>query len=196
MPDRVTISNAALAACGCSVRIADPNDNSKEAAELRAAWDLSRLATLRAGRFNCSIKRVALPALAANDAPADEIFPFERAFKIPSEALRLVELLEAGEQDKWVQEQGRILTNLAAPLRASIVVDVKDCSLWDASLADAMAQRIGWQIADNLTGDRARKADCWNAWEALVGIAKGVDAVENAPQDHAESSWISSRFGC
>ncbi len=197
MSDRVTISNVTLGAIGCSVRITDPNDSTKEAAELRAAWDESRRATLRSGpKWNFAMRRAAIPALGSDTAPADEIYPFARAFALPGGSLRLVDLLDASENDKYRVERGWILTDLAAPLRISHIVDVEDCTLWDASFIDAFTQYLGFKVALNLTGDRSIKLDCWSAWQSLTSGAAGVDAVENPPEEHPESSWITSRFAC
>lgn len=192
MPSRVEISNLALAACGCTDTIADPSDPTKAAREVARAWDETRLAVLRSGKWNFAKKRGALPALAG--ISADEIFPYTAAFKLSPEVLRLCDMLDDHVSADYVLERGMILANVAGPLRVSFIIDVPNTGLWDASFVEAFAQYLGFKIADNLTGDRARKLDCWNAFKALVEDAKAIDALENPPEAQEESDWILARL--
>jgi hypothetical protein len=192
MSDRVTISNLGLGACGCTDKIVNPDDDGKAAREIRSVWDEARLATLRAMKPSFAIRRGAQPALA--DIAADAIYPFPYAYALPAEALRLCDLLDHPHARDYRFEGGRVIATIPPPLRMSWIVDVPDCSLWDASFVEAFAQYLGFKAADNLTGDRARKLDCWNAWKALTSYAKAIDAVQNPPIEHAESSWIEARW--
>lgn len=200
MTSRTDISNQILAAIGCPDRISAPEDDSKPARELRNVWDDTRREALRGGNWNCATIRAALAALVLGDGDnptADQIFPFTYAYQLPADCLRFRDLVDDSIDPADYQiERGLLLTKWAGPARIRYIIDVPDPSQWDAAFVAAFVQLGGFKVADNLTGDRARKVDCWNSWKELSGEAKAVDALENPPEDQAEDPWILARYGC
>jgi hypothetical protein len=75
------------------------------------------------------------------------------------------------------------------------VEDVADPGHWDDLFVEAMACRLGYQIADRITGDRGRKADCWSEYRGAIKLAAGVDAKEDPPIEIEDSSWVTARRG-
>ncbi len=198
MSDRVSVSNFALSCIGVTNRISSPQDNTKPEREIAAVWDEVRLATLRSGNWNCATSRFSLPALTLgqNGAPtADAIYPYAYAFALPVESLRFRDILGAPNGFKDYQnESGRIITNLAAPLRVRCITDRPDPNDWDKMFEDAFAWHLAFMVCDNLTGDEGRKARAWQIYAKKREDACAVDAVENPPEEQAESDWVLARF--
>ena len=55
-------------------------------------------------------------------------------------------------------------------------------------------RKLGFQVADRVTGDRGRKQDCWAEYEANISAATRVDAMENPPEELEESDWVLARY--
>lgn len=194
MADRVTVSNLALSLLGEDDQLRDPDEDTHAARSIRAVWDAVRRKVLRKGEFNFSIERHSLASDAA--ATADSIFPYSYAFPLPQGFIRLIEILDpALAITDYKLEKRRILASAAGPLRIRCVVDVPEVGDWDDLFVDAFAHRLGYQIAERITGDRSRKADCWNGYLKGIGETIGVDAVENPPEEPIEDDWVLARAG-
>jgi hypothetical protein len=121
-------------------------------------------------------------------------YPFANRFPVPADLVRLVELLGPAEiVESYKFESLTILANTDGPVFISYVRDVVDVGLWDDLFVDAFSARLGFEIADALTGDRGRKSDCWAEYQRLIKDAAGVDAKEDPPIEAYESSWVTAR---
>ncbi|TCP35913.1 hypothetical protein [Sphingomonas sp. BK235] len=188
MADFVTIANLAAASIGEDDQLRSPDDDTHLARSVRAVWDLERRAALRDHQWNFAIRRAQLPALA--DAPLD----WRAAFHLPADCVRLIEVL--GVSRTRYQLEGRaLLADAPGPLGVRYVADVRETALWDDLFVRAFAARLGYAIADRVTGDRARRADAWGAYQQALAEAKRVDALENPGVSWAPCGWELARTG-
>jgi hypothetical protein len=193
MSDRVTISNQALSLLGEDDQMTDPDEDTHAARTIRAVWDVVRKAVLRDGEFNFSVVRAALPSDAS--LTPDQLYPYSYGFPLPDGWIRLCEILDpAPAIDDYEIEDGRIVANVSGPLRIRYVQDVPDTTKWDDAFANAYAHRLGYQIAERITGDRSRKSDLWSGYRFGMGKAIGTDAGENPPVVTMEDDWITVRW--
>lgn len=191
MASQGAIMNAAAVLIGTESRVTDPNDDRFLATTLREVWDLERQATLRDGGWNFATKRREL--LAASLGAGETIYPWAQAFELPSDYLKLVEILTPGARDKYQLEGGRILCDAEAPLRIRYVGDVTEAAMWDAEFARAFACRLAMVCGDRIAGsvyDQAKGQGLY--MEALRG-ARGSDSLENPRIENEESDWILAR---
>lgn len=196
MADRVAISNLSLSKLGETDRIIDPADDTKPAREIAAVWDASRRTVLRKHTWNFATRRAAVPGQVMAGADLDAIWPFTRAYALPTGVLRFVELIDDTiDASDYQLESGLILANVGGPLRVRCIFDVTDTARWDDEFVEAFACFLAWQVADPISGDRARKLDAWQSYKDALQEAKVTDARENPPIEQAESSWLESRFG-
>lgn len=196
MADRVYVENLALAKIGEPYRISDPLEASHPARIIAGVWNAARRATLRKGKFNFSLKRFELAAQAPTDPGYPTPYPYANRFPLPVESLRLAEILgPAAILEDYRIEGGAVLADTAGPVWVKCVVDMVDPGAWDDLFVETVAARIGFEIADVLTGDRGRKSDCWAEFKANTKDAAGVDAKEDPPQEPYDSSWVTARFG-
>ena len=88
-----------------------------------------------------------------------------------------------------------MLADVTGPLRIRYIADLTEPALWDDLFVRAFAARIGFAIADRITGDRGRKDDAWIAYQDALSQAKRVDARENPQVAWAATEWERARGG-
>lgn len=198
MADKTQVANLALQKLGEDDQLTNVDtDDGTSPRAIRAAFDICRRATLRKGKFNFSLVTVELTAGNPDAIPAPpSAFPYENRFPLPAGCLRVVEVLDAAGKlvTDYRVRGGAIVTNAESPIYLEHVVDVPEAGLWDDLFVEAFASRLAFQVADRVTGDRGRKADCWQQFLAAMKAAAGVDAKEDPPTETPDSEWIEARF--
>lgn len=167
-------------------------DDSGLAEAIRAVWDMCRQETIRDGAWNAFMSRAELPALAP--ASARVIYPWQAAFQLPADNLRLIEVIELPD-NRWSIEGKRILADSAGPIFIRYLRDIAEPAEWDALFATAFARRIAVQIGRRRAGGAYDLATGWKLYREAVMTAKGADARENPPQRHDMTDWELARFG-
>lgn len=194
MADYVTVANLALSKLGEDDQIRDPDQDSHAARSVRAVWDAIRRGVLRSGKFNFAMTRAELAAEASTSLGYRSPYPFANRFPVPSDCIRLVEVLApATVRERYKYERKAVLADSDGPLFIRYVADVTEIGDWDDQFVEAFAARLAFQIADRITGDRARKADCWAEYRKAIKDAAGTDAKEDPPEEPYESSWVTAR---
>ena len=192
MASESQIANLAAARIGSETRITSLDDNRPLARTLSAVWDIERKATLRDGAFNFAARRGALPQIDIADIAT--IYPYQAAFELPSDALRLIEVLNLEVRDSYQLEGKMILADTTGPLYARWIIDVTEPALWDDAFAEAFACRLAWKCGRKVIGANFDTNGAWQEYQAAIGAAKGVDAKENPPIEQEESDWVLARF--
>jgi hypothetical protein len=186
------IANMALGHLGTS-RIADFEENSPAAENVRRFWTVCRRTALREWDWNFATARLALSAVA--NPPAG----VAKAYTLPGDYLRLIELngVAAGTGLATFEvERGLLITN-EDPVVIKYIRDEETASLWDDSFAVFLSYRLAAAIAPSLSAQpslaEAMQASAANA----LNIAKGLDAVEAMPRvlrGPKTSGYYLSRF--
>jgi hypothetical protein len=192
--DYVTVANLALSKLGEDDQIRDPDQDSHAARSVRAVWDAIRRSVIRTGKFNFTMTRAELAAQASSSPGYQSPYPYQSRFPVPADHIRLVEVLAPADVvECYKYERGAILANSLGPVFIRYCADIVDVGEWDDLFVEAFAARVAFQIADRITGDRARKADCWAEYRKAISDAAGVDAKEDPPEQPYESSWVTAR---
>jgi hypothetical protein len=181
----VEICNAALAALGEAPL--SSLDEPREAARLaRARYGVVRDAVLRAHPWNFAIARALL-------APLDEVpaFGFAASYALPADCLRV---LEAGTPPAaWRVEGRRLLTDQEAPLAVLYVRRAEEPGLYDPLFVEALAARLGADLAMRITENASRAAALWDLYQAKLREARTVDAREGTADALPDGSWLEAR---
>ena len=199
MASEIDAANRALSKIG-SARITSRLDNSKEAREVNAAFDIVRDAELRKNRWSFAKRRSALAASVT--APA---FGYGYQYTLPTLCLRVLRVgdfspgldLSNGRNaslEEYAIEGRSILTDDAGPLNIIYLESVVDVTLWDAMFLEVFACKLAFEIADALTGSQSRKDACAQDYEAQVRAAVHANAIELPASPIADDSWILSRL--
>jgi hypothetical protein len=183
------ICNRALSKLGAG-RISAITDQSVAARACQACYDILRRAELRIHPWNFAIERFQLAASAT--APA---FGPARAFPLPTGWLRVLPPdSKANLNDRdWIIERGSILTDYTAPLEVRCVMDIEDTTLFDATFVEALASRMGIEMAEQLTQSNKKKEACAEMYKAAIAAAKKANAIEKAPQVPVADEWLTCR---
>jgi hypothetical protein len=192
MASETDIANLAAVKIGSETRITSLDDNRPLARTLSAVWDIERRATLRDGSFNFSARRGALAQIDIADKTT--IYPYSAAFELPTDALRLIEVLNPEVRDSYQLEGRQILADTTGPLYARWIIDVEEPASWDDAFAEAFACRLAWRCGKKVIGGNFDSNGAWQEYQAAIGAAKGVDAKENPPIEQEESDWVLARF--
>jgi len=198
------IVNAALVFLGEQPLISETDD--VPAADIvRAQWSFVRRAELSSHPWLFATRRASLGASA--EPPA---FGWARAFPLPADHLRLLELPGLGWS--WLRpvgggepvglpgavpfeiEGGEILVNAEAPLDIRYVADATDHAKWHPLFAEAMAYRLAMILAEAVTQSTARYEKAAVEHDRAVARAKRVNAIQKPPRLLVPvSPWIDAR---
>lgn len=190
MASSVEICNQALTKLGAQ-RIVDLLDDTKAARALNAIFDIKRDAELAAHPWTFAITRVAIPA--SSTAPA---YGWPRAFPLPTDCLRLVEVGEdytfyQGTDGAGFQVEGSsVLTDAVSPLRIRYVKRITNTGLFSPLFVEALACRLAAEVAEELTQNLSKREAAWAEHKAAITAARRVNAIEQPPQKVPDGEWV------
>ena len=171
------IANMALGHLG-TARIADFEENSPAAENVRRFWRVCRRTALREFDWNFALARLALSATL--NLPAG----VSKAYVLPADYLRLVELngVPAGTgQTTFEVERGLLITN-EDPVVIKYIRDEESASAWDDNFAVFLSYRLAAAIAPSLSTQSALADAMMTKAAAALNAAKGLDSVESKPR--------------
>jgi hypothetical protein len=195
MASQVSIVNRALIKLG-EQTILLMSDNTAQARTMAALFDDTRDAELRAHRWKFAIKRTQLSALA--DTPT---FGYSLQYELPPDYLALVQVGEfyvrtgLKQRAPWSVEDGRIHTDLAAPLALRYVSRVTDTAKFDALFVEVLACRLAMEACEARTQSDTKFQRVAGQYQQALDTALRVDAIENPPDELPDGSWLQSRQG-
>lgn len=187
------VAQLAAVRMGSEVKITSLDDDRPTARALRAVWDIERRATIRDGSWNFAARRGPLAQVTVDDPAL--IYPYLTAFKMPADAIKLIELLNSDVRANYQLEGRQVLCSTTPPLYARWAIDVPEPGQWDDQFAEAFACRLAWKCGKRVIGSDFDTAGMWREYQMAISAAKGSDAKENPPIDPDESDWVLARYG-
>lgn len=196
MPDWTGIANQAL--LGLKVRpITDIlTDNSTAGQAIRSVYLNLADEVLYAHPWKVALRRFKL-GLSASQPD----YEWQYAYDFPTDpyALRAWSIWDGDNwldwrTGAWAVEGRQILTNLEAPLSCRFIVRVTDPNQFIGLLGTAMSRRIKWEVAYDLTNDRAKEADAKEEYREVLAEAKTLDSQQGTPRDVQSHEIESARF--
>lgn len=201
MLTRTQIINNALQVIGAN-RIEDPSEESESARQAAGVYDQIVREELEKQAWSFAKAQGQLPANSA--AP---LFRFARAFTLPADFIRLVEL-----EDRWVfntiryadvdptssyEIQGReLLTDLGAPLRLTYIRDVSgNPSVWPPVFTAVVAKALAVSLAMPLTKSEGMVSLANKRYQQDLREARRVNAIQKPPAHIPDGSWVTVRGG-
>lgn len=195
---RAQICNRALAKIGDYI-IVSLGDKSDTAVTLNSMYDLVRDAEISANCWGFALSRAVLPAL--EEAPA---FGYDRKFQLPVDCLRVVEVGRVwpemsqadymfGPNASWEIEEGAVLTNYPAPLHIRYLKRIEDPAKYPATFIEAFACKLAIEISPRISGKNSNLDTLAQFYQKAIKDAIRVNAIQRAPQQPQDSSWMRSR---
>jgi len=151
-------------------------------------WPQVRDAVLRSHPWNCAVKRVVLSPDV--DAPA---FDFQYQSQLPGDWLRTITVGEAGCEDNYRIEAGKILTDTNI-VRLRYIFRNENPASWDTLLVDAMTATMSARLAVALTGDVGKKVEFERQLLAIMRTARAVDGVEEPGETLGDFPLLQARL--
>lgn len=189
MSSEVSIANRALQKLGAR-RITSLTEDSVNARAVNACYSELRDAELRAHVWNFAKTRAQLAASATSP-----LFDKTNAFPLPSDCLRLLD----NDPEKvvnwkdWLIEDNNILTDDDAPLNIRYIKQVTDPAQMDVLFREALASRIAYELAEELTQSNSKKQAAFADYQKAMNEARRTNAIENISQKPPEDEWITIR---
>lgn len=200
MTSQVAIVNRALTKLGAS-RIVALTDNTKEAREMSATFDIVRDDELRKSRWSFAIKRA---QLAADVTPP--LFGYSKQFAVPSDFLRVLMVGEflpgydaadyrtSPDSQEWAIEGRYILTDSDGPLNLRYLASIADTSMWDSAFVEAFACRLAAETCEAITQSNSKRQLAWQEYDQAMRAARKAGAIELPPVQIPDNSWVVSRL--
>ena len=146
-----------------------------------------RDALLREFPWNFAIKRVALAA----DVTAPT-WGFARAFTLPSDNLRLIELDNEDDYD-WRNEDGKILTDHSAPLNIRYVASVTEGKM-DATFRECLSARLAMEWAEPLSQTTSKGEQMAARCKNKLQVARTADGQTGRVRTLAAQDFLDVRY--
>lgn len=200
MLSRTQVINNGLQIIGAQ-RIDDPTEGSESARQAASVYDQTVREELAKQAWFFAKTQVRLAAAA--DAPT---FRFERAFTLPSDFIRLVEL-----ENRWVfnvlryvdddprppyELQGRnLLADMTAPLGITYIRDLSDDpTIWSPVFSAVVSAALALKLAMTLTKSDGMVTLAGKRYAQDMREAKRTNAIQQPPAQIPDGSWMLARF--
>lgn len=179
-------SNASLLLGGHPINdLTEANDRTLLASNL---FEQVRDSTQRSHPWNCCIKRVAL-------APDVEVPPFDWAFQftLPPDYLKTLSVGEAGGEDEFRIESGKLLCD-SNPCLLRYVARNTNPATWDPMLVRAMTLAMAAEMAYPITQSTTLRDSFRQQLEMHLKRARAVDGQDDTPETFGDSPLLQSRM--
>jgi hypothetical protein len=203
----VEICNLALTRLGHSM-ISSLAENTKAGNLCNLHYARTRNAVLRAHPWNFAIRRATL-ALDAT-APNHE---FTQRHALPVDCLKVLRtnweadgtvgaavygypgIMGYAHEITPYRIEGRYLLCNEDTVKIEYIAEITDVAQYDELFVDALAQRLGAELAVALTDNQSAAKTMWDIYSAKLAEARTTDAQEGTPRAIVDvSPWISARF--
>lgn len=185
----VSIANLALQKLGTQ-RITSFSDNSVNAKEMSACYELLRDKELRTYLWGFAKKRA---TLAPSSVTPD--FTFSYAFFVPPDFLRLIKPARLGLDWTLEQHEGQlaILTNDGDTLEVRYIAKVTDTTLFDPCFVEMLACKMAWHCCEKVTQSNTKKDALMSEYQMHKLEARQTNAFEVPYQPQPIDSWLAAR---
>lgn len=205
MASEVDIANRALSMLG-EQRITSLSDNNKPARAMNARYVLLRDAELTSYPWRFAVKRTQLAASTdvpewgystIYDRPVDDLKPIKvGGAAVNGEAIGVMYESTGFSRDETAYEiiEGRIHTNLSAPLDYEYIARITDAGAFDPLFVEALASRLAADAAEELTQSNSKKEAALFTYKKTLSDARRVNSLLRPPRRRADGRWMQSRI--
>ena len=189
MASDVSICNSALAKINAQ-RITVLTESTKAARLCNVIFVPSLDFVTRSHPWTCAIHRQALAQLATGP-----IFEWTYQYQLPTSpyCLRPLNVYSTSGEPEYTIEGRSLLTNDTG-VNLRYIKKITDYGEIDASLAEALAYYLAFQLAWPLKGSRTLKNDMWEIFEKRIKpLSKSVDSMQASTKKHTDGDWITGR---
>lgn len=181
----IAICNSALSKLG-SLRITTMADTTEHARLVNEQYNKIRKDLLRSHPWNFASKRVALVAT------TNPVFGFSKAFTLPTDNLRVLEVDKTSEEE-WQVEGQTLLCNLATA-NIKYIYDLTDTLKFTSDFDELFALVLAHDVSYALTQSSTLKAQLYKEWNEKIRLVRSFDAQESSGQRVTARRLTNSRY--
>lgn len=185
MTSIVAVCNRALAKIGDELIIMSLDDDTKTARYCKALFADTRDFVLRSYPWRFALKRYVLAPL--KDKP---LFGYDYQFAVPSDCLRV---WKTQEQERY-QVEGRCILADRNIFNFIGISRIEDPTLFDPMFVEALALRLGAELAVPLTASVSLKENLTKEFQDFVQQAKTASAMEGVQDVYIPQGWVEARI--
>jgi hypothetical protein len=186
MYTEVAICNQALSLCGANL-ITSLDDDSVEARVCKINYQYLRDSVLEAAEWSFAIKRATLARLA--ETP---VYGFSYMFLLPSDSVRLLNVIADDREDEWVLEGDKILSN-SKSISIRYIRRVIDPARFSPNFAQSLAYRLAAEISIPLVESRSLQEQLYSIFVKQITEAVNMDNMQGVKEKYGYTSLLRAR---
>lgn len=184
----VEIMNSALIKLGAE-RIITRTDENKRARLCDEQYDKIRDDVLRAHPWKFAVRRVELTPISPKP---DNYGDYSNVFNLPSDCIRLLELVNCNINEVWDTEDRYLLANYT-PVTIRYISRVSNVSKFDDNFCEVLAWHLAADIAYALTGNQEVADGAKIKAERALSQARSFNAQQGSVKRFVSDNWKNAR---
>ena len=182
--DKTGIANLALGNLG-EASIQSLSDNNARARACSSRIDDVITTILRMHVWNCALERKLLTNI------GEPIFGWNYIYQLPADYIRVVEVEPVS---KYMVEKRNILSN-EKTLQLLYVALQTDINNLDPLLAEAVAMKLAWEIAETLTSKAGLKQEMMQKYIIALQEARSANSKDKTPERRERTTYYDAKKG-
>jgi len=199
MSSKVEIWNLALNLVGGSF-VTDPLEKSTQADLCRLHYPFALDFVLESQDWNFAVKRQEV----AESSDNEPVFGFNSLFKIPSDALRVIEVWDTSRGShntrftnnplQWQQEEDYIAADTSDQIWMRYITRIEDTTKFTASFVTALSTYLASRLAIPVAANRTLKTDLLIEYQVSLDEAAANNGMTGRTKVLRSNVLISARF--
>lgn len=167
-------------------------DDSVAGEALRRSYVPIRDEVLEAHGWGFATKRAALAADVA--VPS---WGYDLQYTLPSDCLKVLAVLNPTltNVQAYAEEDGKLLTDIAAPLYIRYLARVTDTSKFSGTFVAALSARLADEVCETITKSTTKREKLQREYLGKLILARKLDNLGKASQPPPDGAWNDSRAG-
>jgi len=182
--DKTGIANLALSNLG-EARIQALTENSARARACSARIDGCIETVLRMNVWNSALERKLLTNI------GEPLFGWNYMYQLPADYIKVVEVEPVS---KYMVEKKNILSN-EKTLYLLYIAKPTDIGNLDPLLAEAIAMKLAWEIAETLTSKSGLKQEMMQKYIIALQEARSANSKDKTPERRERNSYYDAKKG-
>ena len=182
--DKTGIANLALSNLG-EASIQSLSDNNARARACSSRIDDVITTILRMHVWNSALERKLLTNI------GEPIFGWNYIYQLPADYIKVVEVEPVS---KYIVEKKNILSN-EKTLHLLYVATPTDINNLDPLLAEAIAMKLAWEIAETLTSKAGLKQEMMQKYIIALQEARSANSKDRTPERRERNSFYDAKKG-
>jgi len=182
--DKTGIANLALSNLG-EASIQSLSDNNARARACSSRIDDVITTILRMHVWNSALERKLLTNI------GEPIFGWNYIYQLPADYIKVVEVEPVS---KYIVEKKNILSN-EKTLYLLYVATPTDINNLDPLLAEAIAMKLAWEIAETLTSKAGLKQEMMQKYIIALQEARSANSKDRTPERRERNSYYDAKKG-